>query len=112
MALTVKTLTDGQLGTTAQAILYTVPAGKATIVKNHRFVNRDTVTRTINLYYLRSGGLNTTARFLLPSAMSLAAGALIVEENELTMAAGDVIQGDASVASKIDFVISGIERDA
>ena len=112
MALTVKTLNDGQLGSTAQGTLYTVPTGKATIVKNQRFVNRDTATRTMNLYYLRFGGANTSARLLLPSNLSLAAGGLVIEQDELTMAAGDLIQGDASVASKIDFVISGIERDA
>src|SRR5437879_3727636 len=110
MAVTIKPLANAQLGTGAQGMLYTVPAGKAAIVKTQRFVNTDTVSRTMNLYYLKSGA--GSAQRILPPNMSLAPSALVVEQDELTMAAGDQIQGDASVASKIDFVISGIERDA
>ena len=112
MALTVKTLYDGQLGTTAKAILYTVPAGKAAIVKNIRLVNTDSSARTANVYYLRATLSNTSARQVLPAAVSIAPGSLLIEDNELTMAAGDQVLGDGSVASKIDCVISGIERDA
>jgi hypothetical protein len=109
MALTVKCLADGQLGTAAQGMLYTVPAGKAAVVKTQRFVNRDTSARTMNLYYLRSGG---TARMILPNNLSIAAGGLAITAEELTMGALDQIQGDASLANKIDYVISGLERDA
>lgn len=108
MALQVKALANGQLGTTAFGDLYTTPASKTTIVKNIRVVNTDTSARTINLYYKRSGG---TAKLVMPVNMSLGAGFLAVEEAELTMEAGDKIQGDASVASKLDYVISGVERD-
>ena len=112
MALTVKPLYDGQLGTTAKASLYTVPSGKAAIVKNMRVVNTDTATRTVNLYYLRSGLSDTNARLVIPGNLSIAPGAMAVEDNELTLAQGDQVLGDASVASKLDCVISGIERDA
>jgi hypothetical protein len=42
--------------------------------------------------------------------MSIPAGALAVDDQEITMGPGDQILGDASVASKVDFVISGIQR--
>jgi hypothetical protein len=108
----VKTLAEGQLGTTAQGSLYTVPVGKATVVKNFRFANRDAASQSMNLYYLKSGLSNPSARRLVPGALSIPAAAMAVEDNELTMGAGDQIQGDASIAAKIDYVISGIERDA
>jgi hypothetical protein len=41
MALTIKNLYNGQLSNASQSTLYTVPAGKACIVKNLRFVNTD-----------------------------------------------------------------------
>ncbi len=85
----------------------TVPASKTTIVKSMRFVNTDTQARTINIYYKRA-----TSRLISPVNMTLGAGSLAIDDQEITMEAGDLIQGDASVASKIDYVISGIERDA
>src|SRR5580765_8478905 len=86
MAIQVKALANGQLGTTSQGDLYTVPASKTTIVKNLRLVNTDTAARTVNLYFKRSGG---TSRLISPSAMSLGAGSLAIDDQELTMEAGD-----------------------
>lgn len=108
MAVQIKALANGQLGTSARGDLYTTPTGKTTIVKNIRLVNTDTAARTLNLYFNRSGG---TSRQISPSAMTLGAGSLAIDDQELTMEAGDKVQGDASVASKIDYVISGVERD-
>ncbi len=109
MALYIKNLYVGQLTNISQSTLYTVPANRACIVKNMRFVNTDTTARTVNAYYKPASG---TARLITPSNMSLASGAVAIEDNEVTLAAGDLILGDASVANKIDCVISGIERDA
>ena len=61
MGLTVKTLKDGQLGTTAKGVLYTVPDAKAAIIKNIRVVNTDTAERTFNLYYVKSGNSDSAA---------------------------------------------------
>jgi len=111
--ITVKTLAEGQLGTTAWGVLYTVSGGKSAIVRNFRFGNREAATtRTMNLYYLKSGlTASTSARLILPAALSIAAGNIVIENNELTMAEGDQIVGNASGAN-VDYVISGIEREA
>jgi len=71
-------------------MLYTVPTGKAAIVKNVRVVNRDTSPRTINIYYLRNGLANnaTNVRYLFPVNMSVAASALAMDENEVTLGGG------------------------
>jgi len=109
MALTVKSLANGQLGTTSQGMLYTVPSGKAAIVKNIRVANTDTSARTFNLWFKLSGG---TARLISASAMSLSAGQLAIDDQEITLGAADQILGDGSVINKLDYLISGIERDA
>ena len=110
MALTVKNLANGQLlTTTSQFNLYTVPAGKAAIVKNIRVANTDTTARTFNLWFKLSSG---TARLISPSNMSLAAGQVAVDGQEVTLGAADQVLGDGSVVNKLDYVISGIERDA
>jgi hypothetical protein len=109
MALTVKTLNDGQIDD-EQGLLYEVPAGMAAVVKNIRLVNTDTQSRTLTLYYLRSEGED--ARLISPQNVSLPPGAMLIEDNELSMGAGDQILGVADEAEKIDYVISGIERDA
>ena len=114
MAMYVKTLNDGQLGNTAKGTtLYVVPSGKAAVIKNFRLANNEASTaRTVNIYYLRSGLSDTNARLILQRGLSITAGNVVVDANELTMAAGDKIIGDASVANMIDFVVSGVERDA
>ena len=110
MALTIKNLGEGHFGTTTAAMLYTVTTGKAAIVKSIRVVNRDTVSRTFNLYYKFTTG--SGSRLVSPSALSLAPGAAYLDDTEISLGASDQIQGDGSVASKLDYVISGIERDA
>ncbi|HEV2209973.1 MAG TPA: hypothetical protein VG167_14425 [Verrucomicrobiae bacterium] len=62
---------------------------------------------TVNLYFKPNGG---SVRRIAPQNMSLAAGALAIEDQEVTMGAGDQILGDASAVSAVDWVMSGIQR--
>src|SRR5258708_7251254 len=101
MALTIKNLAALTLPTTTGQ-LYQVPPGKAAIVKNIRCVNRDTVPRTINLFYRTSGGTNYQ---ISPKNLTVPAGGLVVEENEVTLGAQDYIYGDASAVSIVDCTI-------
>jgi hypothetical protein len=108
MPIAIKALANGQLSTT-QATLYTVPASKTAITKNMRFVNTsDSTAYTIKIYYKRSG---QTARLILPKDLSIAPKNLVIDDQEVTMEAGDEIRGEASANTVIDYVISGIERD-
>ena len=109
MAIQIKALADGQLGTSADAALYTVATGKKAIVKGIRIVNTDTSARTVNLYFRHGSG--GTSRRIIPKDMALPAGASFVDDSEITLDAEDSIRGDASVASKLDYVLSGVERD-
>ena len=67
--------------------------------------NTDTVARTVNLLVKRS--TDTVGRNVLPKSMSLDPNASVSFETPLTLISGDLLQGFASVASKIDYTING-----
>lgn len=102
----IKSLADGQLAA-AKGTIYTTPAATQTIVKRITLVNADTVARAVNLYFKASGG---TSRRITPKDYSLAVGALMVMDDEVTLEAADIIEGDAAAATVVDFCISGIEN--
>ena len=103
---TIKSLADGQLAA-AKVALYTVAANTQAIIKTITLVNTDTSTRTVNLYICVSGG---TSRRIIPKDMSLGAAYCLIFDDELTLEAADKIEGDASVARKVDYVINGVEE--
>ncbi len=102
----IKSLADGQLAS-SKGTIYTCPTSKQAIVSRITLVNTDSSARAVNLYFKASGG---TSRNITPVDYSLAVGALLVMEDEVTLEAADIIEGDAAVASKVDFVVSGIEN--
>ena len=106
MAVTIKAIKQGQLPATAEP-LYQAPAKTAAIVKNMRFVNTGAAAITINVWFKR--GSNTYR--VLPKDLSIAPGQLFLDNDELTLDPGDEIQGQASSASTVDYVFSGVERD-
>jgi len=102
VAASIKALGDGQLPN-SKGTLYTTPgatqaAGRVTLV------NAGASTRTVNLYVQRTG----TSRRVLQKDLSLPAGS-IVTSVLLTLEAGDLIEGDASAATEIDYTINGFE---
>lgn len=111
MAIVIKNLGEGQIGPNADTVYDlpgAVPSGKAWIVKSIRLANTDTVARTVNLYFLK---LSSSARQISPKDLAMAPGQVAIDNEEITMGAGDKIQGKASSGNKIDYVISGVERD-
>lgn len=104
MAITVKSLFDGQLPA-AKTTLYTAP-GQAK-VEGLTLVNTSTTaTITANVYLKRSGG---TSRRIAPRDLVLAPQALY-EVCPKNLALGDEIEGDASSATTVDYVGTGWER--
>lgn len=104
--MSVKSLADGQLAD-AKGTLYTVPADTQTIIKTISYVNTDGSARTVNLYIKPSGG---TSRRIIPMNMSLGAGYMMVYDDEITLEVADEIEGDASLAAAVDYVINGVEK--
>lgn len=108
MALTPKILADGQLPS-SKGTLYTVPGSTQTAVKFFRLVNTSGSVVTVNVYLKKSGG---TSRRIIPKDYSLAAGAMasVLDYGEVVaLGAGDLIEGDASSATTVDYVIDGGE---
>ncbi len=98
-------LGEGQLAN-SKGTLYTVPASTQTVVKTITLVNATAGSLTCNLY-LKSGA---TSRRIIPKDMSLGAGESLETDTDYTLEAADLIEGDASSATSIDFTINGIEE--
>jgi hypothetical protein len=84
------------------------------LVKNISLVNTDTSSVTVNVYYLKSGGVQgTDNRCIAPKGLSIPASGQVVLDNEVTLAAGDKIYGIIATGTtlKVDFVASGLLRD-
>ena|SRR2546421_695165 len=96
--------------------LYTAfsdPANKKTaIVKSIRLVNTSAGSVKINLYFTRP---NATGQYrrrqISPVDMTLQAGYVFIDDDEVTLEPGDKIQGKADTANAIQYNISGVERD-
>ena len=102
----IKNLANGQLPN-AKGTLYTVPASTDTIVRSIVLVNTNTTAEAVNLYFCPNAG--TSVR-LIPKDLSLGIGYSLVFDVPVTMGtAGDLIQGDATTAAKVDYTISGVE---
>jgi len=106
MAIAPKTLAGGQLAN-AKGTLYTTPGSTETIITSIKLVNTNTSAEAVNLYIKPNGG---TSRRIIPVDMSLGIGYMLEEDNRFTLEAGALIEGDTTTASKVDYIIMGIEK--
>ena len=106
MTIAIKQLAQGQLPSST-GDLCTVPDTTQVLIKTIMLVNTNTTTETVNLYLTPSAG---SARHIIPKNLQLKAGYLLVVDDELTLEAGDKLQGDTTTASKVDYTISGVEE--
>lgn len=102
MAVNIKALADGQLAG-AKGTLYTTPSATQTAARVV-LVNTGAGARTANVY-VKPGA---TSRRISPVGLSLGVGEQWVSPL-LTLEAGDLIEGDASVAAEVDYSIHGFE---
>lgn len=107
MTVDIKSLADGQLASPSKATLYTAPAATQAVVNCITLVNTDGSARTVNLYFKASGG---TSRRIIPKDLSLAAGAGFAYDKSISLEAADILEGDASAATVVDYVINGVEN--
>jgi hypothetical protein len=92
----------------AAAAIYTVPANGQSVVKSAVFTNIDTVTRTITVHRVPSGGSVTTANMMV-SAYRLSPGQDYTARalTNLVLNAGDAIHAFADSANKVNVTVSG-----
>lgn len=104
MTIAIKSLADGQLAASKGA-LYTTPASTQAIVKRITLVNTSTGDVNVKLYFKASGG---TSRRIYKAVLGDEGRGVM--NDEVTLEAADIIEGEASIGSAIDFVISGVEN--
>jgi hypothetical protein len=98
--------------------LYSAPKDaintKAAIVKSIRLINTHaTATVKVNLYFNRPNAIGQNRRRpLITTDTALLPGFSLIDEGEITLEPGDKIQGKADTANAIQYLISGVERDA
>lgn len=102
MAIVPNILADGQLSSTAATTMFDPSA--VTYLTHIVFVNTDTSAITINLY-IKNG--SSTARRVLPVDMSIPSGEAFYWQGRFSLAADDLVQGDASTAAKVDYTVFG-----
>lgn len=99
-----KNLGNGELPST-KGTLYSAPADKTAIVRSIVLVNKTASAVTVNIY----GNFTGTSRHLIPKDMQLQPGARYDDDMPITLDFADYIEGDASSASAVDFVLNGVE---
>ena|SRR6266496_1449930 len=87
---------------------------KAAIVKSIRVINTHaTATVKMTLYFNRPNASGQNRRRLLtPADMSLPPNFVYIDDSEITLEPGDKIQGKTDTAAVVQYLISGVERDA
>jgi hypothetical protein len=114
MALNLKNLASGQLGTT-EAKLYgytSSPPSKSALIKNIILTNTSasaTVTASIRLKPANGANLYQIS----PIDVSIPPKGQVVLDSEITidLSALDQIWGKAGAVTSVDFIINGLERD-
>lgn len=105
MAFTAGSLADGQLPTTKGTLL-TIAASTTGYVKNLFLYNGNAATQTVNLYLKRSG---STSRQIRRVELAQYESASVIEgEVAILLSTGDVIEGDTTTSSAVDYYIAGV----
>lgn len=116
MAILIKQLGVGEITSATLGTLYTAPNTspniRAAIVKGMRFVNTSATAVQLNVYVQKVGAADADRRRILPKNLSLAVGALLEDGAEITLDPGDRIRAEGEASKTIDWVLSGVERDA
>lgn len=101
---TPKVLYDGQLPN-AKGTLYTVPASTKTYITSMVGYNTNTSDEAVVIYY-KPG---STSRKQYGGTVPANGGRIEVDSGDV-LEAGDLIEGQTTTASKVDFIIFGIEE--
>ena len=102
MALTPNILADGQLSATPATTMFDPSA--ITYLTHIVFVNTSGADVTVNLYVKND---TSTARRQLPKDMTFRAGEEFYWGGRFSLAAADLVQGDASTGSVVDYTVYG-----
>lgn len=106
MGFSGKVLAEGQLPN-SKTTLYTVPGSTTAYVKYISCYNNNTTDETAKIY-LKPG---STSRQIGIAVLGEDEMVRFVDKDEaLILEAGDIIEGETTTASQVDYVILGIEE--
>lgn len=103
MAISGVVLAEGQLAAT-KGTIYTVPASTIVYIRFFRLSNTSAVSIETVKIYLKTG---STSRLILPVDINPGEAVDVIEDAALILEAGDLIEGQATDASTVDYVITG-----
>jgi hypothetical protein len=103
MAFTAKVLADGQLPS-SKGTLYTVPGATATYIRQIRVFSTGSA-QTVVIYFNTSGSSRRYGQWVLETNES----ADVLTE-PLLLQAGDLIEGQSTSATTVDYVVTGVEE--
>ena len=105
MAIVAASLATGQLPSGASAILYTSAA--KSYVKAIILNNQGATAQTVVIYFKRASG-GDTQKTIFRAVLALGeTGYAVDKDSALSMSAGDKIEGLATTATQVDYVILG-----
>lgn len=107
-SITPKKLGQGAIATSPGTLLYTVPAGTSTYVKDIDVCNTSTTDRTLDLHLVPNGGTVGTSNMLVPS-VTISANSMWQWSGTQILVTGDFIHAIASGAG-LTCNISGGEQ--
>ena len=109
--VTPKSLADGVLVGIADTTIYTAPASTTAVIRSITLCNVDSVTRTVDVHIVQSGGGVAAGKRIIDatSSGSLTAGQTLVLDNIYVLETGDIVSAIASAASAISIRIDGSE---
>ena len=110
MAVIIKSLNTGTLTTNDNDRIYppAAPGTRAAIIKSIRLVNKTGGSVKVKLWVKKG---SSTAVLVSPVDMVIPAGLAVIDDSEITLDAGDELQGKSDTGSAVDFCLSGVERD-
>ena len=101
-----KVLAEGQFATT-KGTLYTVPGATVAYVKAFLVYNTNAATQTVNVY-LKPGGTSRQIHKL--SLLQNESANIIDLVGSFNLEAGDLIEGDTTTTTALDYIITGVEE--
>lgn len=110
MTVTAKMLANAQFATTAGVTLYTVPAGKRTIIDKLTATNTGAGAQLITINIVPSGqGIGTANQITSSKSIAAATAADLTENQNQILAEGDQVVATADANGKIVVRLSGRE---
>ncbi|MBL0320557.1 MAG: hypothetical protein IPP74_14875 [Alphaproteobacteria bacterium] len=106
MTISVKVLAEGQLAN-AKGTLYTVPAATTSYVKFFSVYNAAATNQDVEIF-VKAGSTSRQVAFI---SLAPRQSARVIDKDEaLNLEAGDLIEGNSTDATSVDYVITGAEE--